>query len=165
MMKRIRIEQVLAISIVIFLMAGMTSCFKNQEIDDNEMERIQNFLDVNDLDVEPTESGLYYVELIEGTGLQPVAGDTVEVHYRGTFLDGRIFADNMDKDPFRFVLGTGYVIEGWDEGITYMKEGGEAMLVIPSTLAYGTAGTYGIPGYTPLVYTVILEDVTPGPAR
>lgn len=155
----------MVISLAVMIAAGTTSCFKNQEIDENEIERIQAFLDANDIDVEPTESGLYYVELIEGTGLQPVDGDTVEVHYRGTFLDGRIFADNMNSDPFRFILGTGYVIEGWDEGLTYMKEGGEAMLVIPSTLGYGTAGTYGIPGYTPLVYTIILEDVDPGPGR
>ncbi len=162
---RNRIEQLLVISIGILLAAGLTSCFKNQDIDKNELERIQSFLDANDIDVEPTESGLYYVELIEGAGLQPAAGDTVEVHYRGTFLDGRIFADNMGDEPFRFILGTAYVIEGWDEGLTYMKEGGEAMLIIPSTLAYGTAGTYGIPGYTPLVYTIVLEDVYPGPGE
>lgn len=165
MMMRKRIEQILAISIGIFLVAGMTSCFKEQEVDENEMERIQSFLDANDIDVEPTESGLYYVELIEGAGLQPVAGDTVEVHYSGTFLDGRVFASNMDGDPFRFVIGTGYVIEGWDEGITYMKEGGEALLVIPSTLAYGTAGYMSIPGYTPLAYIIVLENVYPGPVR
>ncbi len=162
---RKRIEQVLAIFIVIIIAAGMTSCFKNQEIDEDELARIEDFLDANNIDVEPTESGLYYVEIIEGTGHQPVAGDTVEVYYRGTFLDGRIFADNTQDEPFRFVLGIAYVIEGWDEGLTYMKEGGEAMLIIPSTLAYGSAGTYGIPGYTPLIYTIKLEDVYPGPGR
>ncbi|MDZ7738750.1 MAG: FKBP-type peptidyl-prolyl cis-trans isomerase [Bacteroidales bacterium] len=162
---RKKIEQLLAISIVILLSAGMTSCDKNQEVQLSEEEEIQIFLDDNDLDFEPTESGLYYIELIEGTGLQPVAGDTVTVHYSGTFLNGRVFDSNIGREPMRFVLGIAYVIEGWEEGLTYMKEGGEALLIVPSSLAYGAEGYYDIPAYTPLAFTIILEDVYPGPGR
>lgn len=154
----------MALSFVVLLAAGLTSCLKNRDVEKNEEERIQNFLDIKEIDTEPTESGLYYIEFIEGSGAQAFSGDTVEVYYEGSFLDGRVFDRNTSGEPLRFALGAGQVIEGWEEGLTYMKEGGEAMLVIPSSLAYGPSGYYSIPGYTPLVYTIALEKVTPGSA-
>ena len=57
------------------------------------------------------------------------------------------------------------LIAGFDEGITYMKEGGKATFLIPSKLAYGTSGYYTIPGYTPLLYDVQLVKVIPGPGK
>lgn len=128
------------------------------------MQIIDNFLKNNDIDTEPTESGLYYIEFIEGTGAQPVAGDTVEIFYKGYFLTGGVFVNNLHSDPYRFAVGSGAVIEGLDEGISYMKEGGEAMLVVPSSLAYGSEGNYylGIAGYTPLAFEIILDKVIPG---
>lgn len=153
------------ISLIALLFSGITSCMKTDQFEESEQQQIDEFLAEQDIDADPKESGLYYIELIEGTGEVPVEGDTVDVYYRGSFLDGRLFDTNMDSDPFRFTVGTGYVIEGWDEGITYMKKGGEALFIIPSSLAYGSAGTYGIPGYTPLLYEVVLENVIPGPNR
>ncbi len=155
----------LRITSVILLVAGLGSCFNNNEYEENEDERIRAFLKDNDIDVDPTESGLYYVELIEGTGQAPVEGDTVEIYYTGYLLSGSIFSSDLSGDPFSFVVGEGTVIQGMDEGITYMNEGGEAMLVIPSWLGYGSTGKYPIPGYTPLVYEISLESVIPGPDK
>ncbi len=155
---------IIKIFFLTFLVIGATSCLKNNSGEEQEMKTIDNFLRNNDIDTEPTASGLYYIELEVGTGAQPQVGDTVEVYYEGFFLSGVLFDTNMDSDPLRFVIGAMTVIEGFEEGVTYMKEGGEAMLIIPSSLAYGSVGSYymGIPGYTPLGFTVILDKVIPG---
>lgn len=155
---------IIKIFFLTFLVIGATSCLKKISGEEQEMEIIDNFLRNNDIDTEPTASGLYYIELEVGTGAQPQVGDTVEVYYEGFYLSGSLFDTNMDSDPLRFVIGAMTVIEGFEEGVTYMKEGGEAMLIVPSSLAYGPVGSYymGIPGYTPLGFTVILDKVIPG---
>ncbi|HKL66887.1 MAG TPA: FKBP-type peptidyl-prolyl cis-trans isomerase [Bacteroidales bacterium] len=150
------------ILVISLLFVGLVSCMK-EPVNQDEDERIQNYLEVNDIDAEKKESGLYYLELIEGTGPMPVDKDTVEVYYTGEFLDGRVFTRKISGDPYAFVVGMGEVIEGWDEGIKYMKEGEEAMIILPSWLAYGATGTYGISGYTPLVFFITLDRVIPGP--
>ena len=159
-----RFGNILKVSLLIFIITGHSSCFKEKASEENEAKIINNFLKERGIETEPTESGLYYIELMEGTGIQPVAGDTVEIYYIGYFLSGGVFAYNMDGDPYRFALGRGEVIAGLDEGISYMREGGEAMLVVPSSLAYGSTGNYqmGISGYTPLGFEIILDNVIPG---
>ncbi|CAL9096647.1 unnamed protein product [Musa acuminata var. zebrina] len=79
----------------------------------------------------------------EGEGWDhPEAGDEVEVHYTGTLLDGSKFDSSRDRGtPFRFNLGQGQVIKGWDEGIKTMKKGENAIFTIPPELAYGASGS------------------------
>jgi peptidylprolyl isomerase len=86
-------------------------------------------------------SGLKYVDLKVGKGESPKPGQTVVVHYTGTFQDGTKFDSSRDRnEPFSFPLGQGKVIPGWDEGIATMKPGGRRKLVIPPDLAYGASG-------------------------
>jgi peptidylprolyl isomerase len=93
-----------------------------------------------------TASGLRFIDLVRGIGPAPRTGDVVEVHYTGQFEDGRVFDSTLDtlgqpvREPLQFVLGRGYVIAGWDEGIALMRQGGKARLVIPPALAYGERG-------------------------
>jgi len=88
-----------------------------------------------------TKSGLKYVDEKIGEGRTAKAGDTVLVHYTGTLKDGKKFDSSRDRDePFKFDLGTGGVIKGWDEGVAGMKEGGKRKLIIPSELGYGKRG-------------------------
>ena len=149
----------------ILLIVVLASCKKDNPYEE-ELESIRNYLKSNGIEAEPTESGLYVIELIEGTGDKPLIGDTVEVWYTGRFLNGNIFDSNISSgNVFTFPVGGGYVIEGWDEGITHIKEGGKSLMIIPSALAYGTIGTYGIPGYTPLVFEVKLDKIYPGPSH
>ncbi len=82
-----------------------------------------------------TASGLQYKVIVEGTGAQPTAADTVIVHYEGTLIDGTVFDSSYDGEPAEFLLGA--VIPGWIEGVALMKEGATYMLYIPSELAYG----------------------------
>lgn len=92
-------------------------------------------------DVVTTASGLQYVDLTVGTGPQPAAGQRVAVHYTGTLDDRRKFDSSRDRNqPLEFVLGTGMVIKGWDEGVATMRVGGKRKLIIPPDLGYGARG-------------------------
>ena len=126
-----------------------------QEIEDRDAYLLKNYPNAS-----PTESGLYYIETEEGTGKYAESRRIVKVHYEGKFLDGEVFDSSYERgEPIEFTLGIGQVIKGWDEGISYMKEGGKAVLIIPSNLAYGTQGRGTIPGYSTLVFTVELIEV------
>ncbi|KAM1689969.1 hypothetical protein TB2_031224 [Malus domestica] len=89
------------------------------------------------------KNGLKKKLLKEGEGWDtPGSGDEVEVHYTGTLLDGTKFDSSRDRGtPFKFNLGQGQVIKGWDEGIKTMKNGENAVFTIPPELAYGASGS------------------------
>ena len=108
-----------------------------------------------------TESGLGYIMVKEGSGVQAENGKTVSVHYTGKLTDGTKFDSSLDRNqPIEFVLGQGRVIKGWDEGISYLKVGGKATFIIPSDLAYGERGAGGvIPPNATLIFDVELVDV------
>jgi len=91
-----------------------------------------------------TASGLTYVELKAGPGAAPAATDTVRVHYRGTFPDGKEFDSSIGRgQPAEFPLNR--VIKCWTEGVQLMKVGGKAQLICPAAIAYGERGTPGGP--------------------
>jgi peptidylprolyl isomerase len=88
-----------------------------------------------------TASGLQYVDVRPGTGAGVQKGQTVTVHYTGWLADGTKFDSSRDRNqPFKFKLGQGQVIKGWDEGVATMKIGGQRKLTIPPGLAYGAQG-------------------------
>jgi len=107
-----------------------------------------------------TPTGLRYEDLEMGQGAAAKPGETVEVHYTGWFLGGDKFDSSLDRgQPFTFLLGSGQVIPGWDQGVVGMKVGGKRRLVIPPDLAYGAAGRAGIPPNSTLVFDVELLGV------
>jgi FKBP-type peptidyl-prolyl cis-trans isomerase len=100
-------------------------------------EFVQGFMDCNE-DAIKTDSGLVYCSMKEGEGAQPALSNNVEVHYHGTLIDGTVFDSSVDRgETISFPLGG--VIQGWQEGLALMKEGGKATLIIPAALAYGEA--------------------------
>ncbi|MBA6156944.1 peptidylprolyl isomerase [Tenacibaculum sp. S7007] len=108
-----------------------------------------------------TPSGLRYKILQNGDGKQATKGAMVSVHYKGQLLDGTVFDSSYKrKQPIDFAIGVGQVIAGWDEGIQLLKVGDKARLVIPSHLAYGSAGAGGvIPPDATLIFDVELMNV------
>lgn len=113
--------------------------------------------DSTENNVVTTESGLQYVDIEEGTGATPQAGQTVFVHYTGTLEDGTKFDSSRDRNrPFSFPLGAGRVIRGWDEGISTMKVGGRRQLIIPPSLGYGSRNVGPIPANSTLIFDVEL---------
>lgn len=105
-----------------------------------------------------TDSGLKIEDIVEGEGAVAEAGQLVTVHYTGWLTDGTKFDSSVDRnDPFRFGLGKGMVIRGWDEGVNGMRVGGKRRLEIPPQLGYGARGAGGvIPPNATLVFEVEL---------
>ncbi|MGH6610472.1 MAG: FKBP-type peptidyl-prolyl cis-trans isomerase [Burkholderiaceae bacterium] len=90
-----------------------------------------------------TDSGMVYRSLTEGSGPSPKATDTVQVHYKGTFPDGKEFDSSYKRgQPTEFPLNR--VIKCWTEGVQKMKVGGKAKLTCPPSLAYGEKGAGGV---------------------
>jgi len=114
-------------------------------------------------------SGLYYIELIPGTGSVPVENDTVYFKYKAAFTDYVQFDRNFpETTPLEYVMGSfnGMTIKGVDEGLRYIKEGGTSRLLTPSSLAFGFDGLWNIvAGYTPIVWTIELDSIKAGPAK
>ncbi|MDO6492143.1 MAG: peptidylprolyl isomerase [Cellulophaga sp.] len=110
---------------------------------------------------ESTDSGLRYKIIQTGSGAQAESGKTVSVHYEGSLTSGQVFDSSYKRNqPIDFQLGVGQVIPGWDEGIALLKVGDKARFVIPSNLAYGSAGAGGvIPPNASLIFDVELMDV------
>ena len=104
-----------------------------------------------DVDVPVGESPSYQLELedlVEGEGEEAVKGSVVEVHYVGvSWKNGRQFDASWDRgDTFKFTLGRGQVIQGWDQGVAGMRVGGRRRITIPPMLAYGKRGAGGVIG-------------------
>jgi len=110
---------------------------------------------------QPTGSGLQIVEIEEGTGPEAKSGQEVSVHYTGWLTNGTKFDSSRDRGgAFKFNLGRGQVIRGWDEGVAGMKVGGRRRLVIPPDLGYGNRGAgAAIPGGSTLLFNVELLGV------
>src|SRR3954447_835302 len=110
----------------------------------------------------PFELGIE--DIVVGDGAEAEPGSKVAVHYVGVaFSTGEEFDASWNRgEPFKFQLGRGNVIPGWDQGVVGMKVGGRRKLTIPWALAYGARGAGGvIKPHEPLVFVVDLISVDP----
>lgn len=125
-----------------------------------EDQTLANYIKNNNIAaVHDTATGLYYQVVKEGTGAKPKKGNKVTVHYTGHLLNGEIFDSSVERnEPFEFVLGQGYVIEGWDEGIPMIRKGEKGILYIPSYMGYKDQHVGGIPANSILIFEVELLD-------
>lgn len=107
----------------------------------------------------PTE--LTVTDEVAGEGEEVATGDTVSVLYTGMLPDGTVFDASVrhGNEPFTFTVGAGQVIQGWDQGLVGMKEGGKRRLVIPPGMAYGDRDLGVIPPNSTLIFDIELLDV------
>lgn len=127
---------------------------------EQESELLDSYLKNANITIEPTNTGLYYLEEKEGIGKTPKPGDTLVVNYIGKFINGQIFDTSLKRGkPIKFKYGYGSVIKGWEEGLSYMKKSGKAQFIIPSYLAYGEKGYGPVPPYSTLIFEIELVDI------
>lgn len=119
-------------------------------------EEIQIYLEENNLEATKTRSGLYYHMDVEGSGHQAQLDDVVMVKYQAYSTEGIVYL-NYTKGAVQIDL-TQY-IEGFQEGVSYMKEGGKSTLYIPAALAFGDRDHQGIPKGSVLIYEVELLEI------
>jgi FKBP-type peptidyl-prolyl cis-trans isomerase len=159
--------QAIRLFLIVVFMITLVSCDPSKKYREEEQSQIQSYLNSNtSLNFELKTSGLYYLEVTAGTGLTPGTHDTAYLKYTGSFLDGVVFSTNVGKtDTLIFPFNENVIIPGIEEGVGYMKVGGKSKLLVPSDLAYGTAGYNIIPGYTPLLFDIELVRVKPGSGK
>ena len=138
---------------------------------DLEKELLTKYISKYHPTVTPKASGLYFIETKVGAPTDSLikAGDLVKVYYSGHLMeddptngiqDGLMFDTYpVGYETFSVTVGAGTVIVGWDEAMTYMKEGSEAKLIIPSKLAYSSQQQPAIPAYSPLVFYIKIYKV------
>ncbi len=140
------------IALILIVFTACTDRATKQAEEDETL--IQDYIADNNLDAIPSGTGLYYVIEEEGTGLSPTLFSTVMVNYSGNLIDGTVFDAN---DSISFGLSS--VIQGWQEGIPYFKEGGSGKLLIPSALGYGSQSVGSIPRNSVLIFDIDLLKV------
>ena len=134
----------------------MISCKKPVDYDQIDEDLIQQYITDNSLDAQPTGSGLYYVIDNPGNGSSANINSTVTVAYVGKLTDGTIF-DQSSSMGTTFPLIN--VIQGWQEGIPLFREGGSGILLIPSSLGYGSQAVGSIPANSVLIFEISLIHV------
>ena len=125
---------------------------------EKDKNTIINYIMDEGIELQATNSGLYYQMIEPGTGENAKWGNWVKVNYKGYTLDGKVFDSSYKKKkPIEFYIGN--MIPGWNEGLQLMKPGGKAFFVVPSTLAYGEKGFRDIiPPHTTLAFEVELLE-------
>ncbi len=148
------------------ILLSFSSCNPGNKAEEQEEESILAYISENPTQTfERMPSGLYYYEVLAGQGEIAQKGDTAYVKYTGKFLDGTVFDTNVGKpDTLKTLVNMGDLIAGFDEGLTYMRQGGKAMFLVPSAIGYGSSG-YWFPAYTPMLFEVEMVNLKAGSAK
>ncbi len=156
--------------LLVFALVFLASCSSTSEEDNSSPNQeelaelykaqndkeIQDYIAANNLNAQKSNTGLYYVINDPGTGKQPTSTNDVTVVYKGYLTNGDVFDESASAGA-SFNLSN--LILGWREGLTYFKEGGNGILLIPSHLAYGNNGIGSIPGGAVIIFDIDLISV------
>ncbi len=152
------IHKIILFTLTIFL---TTACLKDTISSSEQLEmdiqEIKDYLVANNLAAQESQTGLHYIIEEEGTGEAPTADVEISVNYTGYLLDGTIFDESPDNEPFTTTLQN--TILGWQEGLQYFKKGGKGKLFIPSYMGYGANQVGLIPANSVLAFDVELIDI------
>jgi len=136
---------------------SLSACKKGDIVSEQaavDDDKIQAYIKANNINATKDASGIYYQVITPGTGPYPVltpTSSTVQIAYTGSYLNGQVFQSN----PSTTGLLSGFV-QGFQIGLQHINKGGRILLIIPSGLAYGTAGNGAIPGNAVIVFKVDL---------
>ena len=154
----------------LFASEDLLNADKTQEITkekDREIKTVEAYLAKNNINAQKTEKGTYVVVQSAGEGAPVDSGKQVSVRYTGKmFPSGTVFQSNMTgpgNEPFKFVVGTGSVIPGMDDGLRKFKKGGKGTLYIPAFLAYDQQAGPGHKPFENLIFDIEIVDVTDAP--
>jgi len=131
--------------------------------DNIEANMITEWLDtmqVRQMDVKTSPTGINYIMEKEGEGATVSAGDSVTVKYIGFFMNGGIFdASENHGGTMTYVHKTNRMIKGWEEGIELLNKGASAVFLFPSGKAYGSTGSGPVAPNVPLIFVIEVTDI------
>ena len=157
-------------TIIIGLMIFSCITFDSPETPSEAKEKadLMEYLDLlaaKGYNIDTTALGTYYIMLDKGTGMFPKLGDTLTVVFIGYFIDGSMFVSSAWNSPadssYTFVYGKPERIKGWDDSMRLLNTNAKAQIIIPSNLAFGSAGQGNIPPYRTLVYVIKMKSIKP----
>jgi FKBP-type peptidyl-prolyl cis-trans isomerase len=154
----------------LFASEDLLTADRNAEIGkqkDREIKVVEDYLADSKIQAQKTAKGTYFVVAAAGDGPAVDSGKQVSVRYTGKLLPtGKEFESNMKgpgNEPFKFVIGQGQVIPGWDDGLRQFKKGGKGTLFIPAYLAYDQQLGPSRKPFENLMFEVEIVDVTDAP--
>jgi FKBP-type peptidyl-prolyl cis-trans isomerase FkpA len=159
-MKKFRVYPMfvgLVFSLLVFSCSGDEDTLSPEEQLAEDLQLIESYANDRGLDYETTSSGIHYVITDSGNlGEHPSSNASVEVLYKGYFLDGRVFDQTSGNKTATF--GLNQVIQGWQEAIPLLTRDGKGTFIMPSVLCYGSRGSGSIPPNSVLVFDIELID-------
>lgn len=132
---------------------------KKAETEAEQNEKLRIYLETNMIDIEPLESGLFFIPIKEGKGKRPDTGDMCKVFLEVKELNGDLLFSNFGGNPVDVEFGKGFDTEGFRQGLGMLRVGGKADLIVPYTIGVGTTGREAVEPYSTLLYTIQLENI------
>ena len=125
-----------------------------------EPANIAKFVKEHDVNVAPSETGVYYLEILAGSGDFVEEGDMVSIYYNMYNTDDKLIDSNYGAEPLSFVYGSGDMVPGIDEAVGQMRVGGKATIIVPSDMGFGDiAVDEALPAYSIVIFDLELVDV------
>jgi peptidylprolyl isomerase len=137
------------------------TAIKNMQLEQEEMLKIEEYVRNNNITVQPSASGVYFLESKKGSGKAPIAEGYCSANYSVSFLGGEQLFTTLDRgEPVDFKFGSKFENEGFMEVIGMMREGGKANAIVPSSMAFGAQGAGGVvPPFATLYYEIELVKI------
>jgi FKBP-type peptidyl-prolyl cis-trans isomerase len=134
---------------------------KNMELEKEEMAKLAAYVSANQVSVQPSASGIYFLETKKGSGKAPVENGYLTVHYTVNLLGGDQLFSTVEKgEPVDFKYGSQFENEGFMEVVGMMREGGKVNAIVPSAMAFGAQGAGNVvPPFSTLYYDIDLVKV------
>ena len=133
---------------------------ENQKRLEEEPARIEKFVKDHNVQVTPSETGVYYLEITKGTGPIVNIGDMVSIHYNLYNIEDKLIETSYGAEPMQFIYGRGEMVPGIEEALEYMRVGGKATIIVPSTMGFGdVAIDKELPANSTVVFDIELIDV------